>query len=109
MSTQQLYDQWSATYDAVKNRTRDLEKIACETVLGDISFQRVIELGGGTGKNTGWLAERAEVVRSIDFSAEMQAIARSKVRDQNVEFRIGDIRNEWSFAGSGAELITCSL
>ena len=57
MSTQKLYDQWSATYDAVENPTRDLEKSACETVLSDLAFSRVLELGGGTGKNTAWLAE----------------------------------------------------
>jgi ubiquinone/menaquinone biosynthesis C-methylase UbiE len=109
MSTESLYNQWSATYDSVENKTRDLEKIACETVLGEISFRRVLELGGGTGKNTGWLAERAEVVQSIDFSTEMQAVARSKVPNENVQFRLGDIRSEWSFAASGADLITCSL
>ena len=36
MSTQNLYDQWSKTYDEVENKTRDLEKTACETVLGDV-------------------------------------------------------------------------
>lgn len=109
MSTEALYNQWSATYDSVENKTRDLEKIACETVLGGISFRRVIELGGGTGKNTGWLAERAEGVRSIDFSAEMQAVARAKVSNANVDFLLGDIRDDWSFARPGADLITCSL
>jgi ubiquinone/menaquinone biosynthesis C-methylase UbiE len=109
MSTQKLYDQWSATYDAVENRTRDLEKIACERVLADVKFERVIELGGGTGKNTSWLAERAGHVTSVDFSAEMQTIARAKVRNTNVEFRPGDVRHVWSFVDSDADLITCSL
>src|ERR687897_189632 len=76
MSTQKLYNQWSATYDSVENKTRDLEKRACETVVGGISFKRVLELGGGTGKNTSWLGVRAENVMSVDFSEEMQAVAR---------------------------------
>jgi len=109
MSTQQLYDEWSATYDTVENRTRDLEKSACETVLGSISFTRVLELGSGTGKNTGWLAERAEHVTSVDFSEAMQRVAREKVRNTNVEFRWGDVRLDWSFADSPTDLITCSL
>jgi ubiquinone/menaquinone biosynthesis C-methylase UbiE len=109
MSTQHLYNQWSATYDAVENKTRDLEKLACESVLGDVPFTRVLELGGGTGKNTIWLAERAEQVLSVDFSDEMQAVARSKVKNPNVEFRIGDVRSEWSFVDSNVDLITCSL
>jgi ubiquinone/menaquinone biosynthesis C-methylase UbiE len=109
MSTQHLYNQWSATYDAVENKTRDLEKLACEAVLDDVPFTRVLELGGGTGKNTSWLAERAEQVLSVDFSDEMQAVARSKVKNSNVEFRIGDVRSDWSFVDSNVDLITCSL
>ncbi len=109
MSTRKLYDQWSATYDAVENKTRDLEKIACEKVLTDVSFTHVIELGGGTGKNTVWLADRAVRVLSVDFSEEMQAVAKAKFKNANVEFRLGDIRREWSFVDLKPDLITCSL
>ena len=109
MSTQKLYDQWSTTYDSVDNKTRDLEKIACEDVLGEISFTNVLELGGGTGKNTSWLAGRAARVMSVDFSEEMQAVARAKVSNGNVEFRIADVRVPWSFDNFDADLITCSL
>ena len=109
MSTSKLYDQWSATYDTVENKTRDLEKRACEEIVGSLSFEGVLELGGGTGKNTSWLAERAERVLSADFSPEMQAIARSKIQAANVEFRIADVRESWSFGSFGPDLITCSL
>ena len=109
MSTQKLYDQWSETYDTVENKTRDLEKIACEKTLGGLKFSNVIELGGGTGKNTAWLAGRAERVLSVDFSEEMQAIARSKVSTSNVEFLIADVRQPWMFGDFEADLITSSL
>ena len=109
MSTQKLYNQWSATYDTVENKTRDLEKYACETTLRDLTFSRVLELGAGTGKNTSWLAERAERVLSVDFSEEMLAVAKTKVRKENVEFRLGDIREQWSFSDFEPDLITCSL
>jgi ubiquinone/menaquinone biosynthesis C-methylase UbiE len=90
------------------NPTRDLEKRACESVLGEMSFDRVLELGGGTGKNTSWLVERSRKVVSVDLSPEMQAVAREKVTAANVEFRIGDVTREWDF-GEGFDLITCSL
>ena len=109
MSTQKLYDQWSKTYDEVENKTRDLEKTACETVLGDVSFMNVLELGSGTGKNTLWLADHATSVVSVDLSDEMQAVAREKVNNSNVEFRLGDIRYDWEFIKSSVDLITCSL
>lgn len=107
-STRELYDEWAATYDDVVNPTRDLEKRACESVIGAMSFHTVIELGGGTGKNTAWLAQRAARLISVDLSAEMQAAAKRKVRDASVEFRIGDVRGEWDFA-EPCDLITSSL
>ncbi len=109
MSTQKLYDQWSATYDEVENRTRDLEKIACESVLSDIDFDSVVELGSGTGKNTAWLASCAKSVISVDLSVEMQAVARQKVTAANVKFRQSDIRQVWDFVDTKVDLITCSL
>lgn len=109
MSTKALYDKWSATYDEVENRTRDLEKRACETVLSDLDFESVLELGGGTGKNTSWLAANAKRVVSVELSPEMQAMARTKIAAQNVEFRLADIRDEWNFTTEKVDLITCSL
>jgi ubiquinone/menaquinone biosynthesis C-methylase UbiE len=109
MSVQKAYDQWSATYDKVENKTRDLEKRACESVLSTIEFGDVIEFGGGTGKNTGWLASRANRVLSVDLSEEMQAIAKQKIASSNVEFQISDISRKWDLALPNADLITCSL
>ena len=109
MSTRKLYDQWSATYDEVENKTRDLEKLACETVLADVPFTRVLELGGGTGKNTTWLTARADRVLAVDFSEEMQAVARTKIKDASVEFQLADVRDEWKFGDFEPDLITCSL
>ena len=109
MSTQQLYDQWSETYDDVENKTRDLEKKVCEQVLSGIKFENVLELGSGTGKNTLWLAGHAKQVISVDLSEEMQAVAIEKVRNSNVNFRLGDIRRDWEFVDSKFDLITCSL
>ena len=109
MSVQNLYDRWSATYDTVENKTRDLEKQACRAVLGDLQFKRVLELGAGTGKNTIWFAEQAQQVLSVDFSAEMQALAKEKITSSNVEFRLADVREEWQVSGFAPDLITCSL
>ena len=109
MSVQKAYNQWSATYDDVENKTRDMEKRACETILSTIEYDDVIELGGGTGKNTSWLANKAKRVISVDLSEEMQAIAKQKVINANVEFRIADINQKWNFEQSNADLITCSL
>ena len=109
MSTAKLYDAWSSTYDIVVNKTRDLEKIACQRILSSISFENVLELGSGTGKNTEWLAAIARHVTAVDLSAEMQAVAKQKITNSNVDFRLADIAEPWNFGDLKADLITCSL
>lgn len=106
---QSLYDSWSATYDTVENKTRDLEKRACREMLSNINFKSVLELGCGTGKNTVWLAKKAERVTAIDLSPQMQAIAKGKIKSGNVEFKLADISKSWNFYQGNADLITCSL
>jgi ubiquinone/menaquinone biosynthesis C-methylase UbiE len=109
LSTQQLYDQWSATYDQVENKTRDLEKTACEQVLADILPDSIIELGCGTGKNTEWLAEKATHLTCIDISEDMMSKAREKNKKSNVVFQQADITQPWNFTDRKADLVTCSL
>ncbi len=49
MNNQQAYNAWSKTYDAVENKTRDVEARALrETVTGE--NLDILELGCGTGK-----------------------------------------------------------
>lgn len=109
MSTQQLYDQWSSTYDEVENKTRDLEKLAGQQVLSGISADSIIELGCGTGKNTEWLAAKASHITAVDLSEEMMAKAKLKVNRANVIFQQADITQPWNFTDRKADLITCSL
>ncbi len=109
MSTQALYNQWSAPYDEVENKTRDLEKIACQQLLSNIPADSIIELGCGTGKNTEWLAEKATHLTCIDLSEEMMAKAKEKIRNNNVVFQQADITQPWLFTNCKADLITCSL
>jgi ubiquinone/menaquinone biosynthesis C-methylase UbiE len=108
-SVKKSYNSWSATYDSVENKTRDLEKLACRKILSEIPFETVIELGCGTGKNTEWLAEKAKHITAVDLSDEMQAVARQKIKTDNVSFELADIKQPWSFATAKADLITCSL
>lgn len=109
MLNRELYNEWSATYDTVENKTRDLEKSACRQMLSAISFETVIEIGGGTGKNTIWLAEMAREVTAIDLSEEMQAVAKEKMAGGNVNFQQADVSKVWNFASDTVDLITCSL
>ena len=109
MDTRTLYNQWSATYDDVENKTRDLEKIAGQQILSSFHFERVVELGCGTGKNTEWLGKKAKNLLAVDLSEEMMLKAKEKVAAEHVEFKRADITKPWDFVTGSPDLITCSL
>lgn len=109
MNIQAAYNAWSATYDDVLNKTRDLEAVAIRQLLAEISFSEVIEIGCGTGKNTEWLAGKAATIIAVDFSTEMLAKAMAKITARNVRFHQADIAHEWDFAVAPVDLVACSL
>lgn len=109
MSIQQAYNQWSVQYDNGENKTRDLEAKALQQMLSSIRFASCLETGCGTGKNTAWLAERADRITAVDFSEGMLAKAREKVRSYRVSFQQADITRPWSFRECMYELVTFSL
>lgn len=106
---EKLYDEWSESYDSVVNLTRDLEEQACRQIIGARTYDHIIELGCGTGKNTLWLSEIARQLTAVDLSPQMQAIARKKVTAPNVTFRLADINLPWEFSDEKSSLITASL
>jgi ubiquinone/menaquinone biosynthesis C-methylase UbiE len=109
MSTGDSYNAWAASYDAMENRTRDLEAEVLQNTFLNPHYGNILELGCGTGKNTGWLSQKADFVKAIDLSSEMMAKAREKVDAENVEFLNADITEEWPVKPGWANLVTCSL
>ncbi|MDX2215583.1 MAG: class I SAM-dependent methyltransferase [Oculatellaceae cyanobacterium bins.114] len=113
MSVQDAYNHWSTTYDTDINLTRDLDQAVTRKTLSDSRFQSVIELGCGTGKNTLFLAEIAETVHAMDFSANMLQRAREKIEStletNNVVFSVADITQSWAYDDQSIDLIVCNL
>jgi len=122
MDTRQAYNIWASQYDTNDNKTRDLEGRALRECLADLSFERCLEIGCGTGKNTEWLMERAKEVTAVDLSEEMLARAREKVRLRQqskqeqgrggkamVQFRQADINRDWTFRDGLYGLVSFSL
>ncbi|MEB8347052.1 class I SAM-dependent methyltransferase [Flavobacteriaceae bacterium KMM 6898] len=83
-------------------------KATIET-LSKYKFKYVLELGCGTGKNTGWLLSKAEQVIGLDFSQEMLNIAKEKTTDSRAEFIRADLNKEWEIENQFADLVTSSL
>ena len=109
MKISDSYDSWASSYDSGRNSTRDLEaEVLRETFLNP-HYGNILELGCGTGKNTGWLSEKADFVIALDFSSNMIAKAKQKVTAENVTFIEADLIKEWPVKPGWANLITCSL
>jgi Methylase involved in ubiquinone/menaquinone biosynthesis len=108
MSIKEDYNAWAATYDANRNKTRDLEAQALRNVLQS-RFQRALEAGCGTGKNTSWLAAQCDEVVAVDFSANMLSVAKNRTNRDNVNFRELDLLAPWPFSEGEFDLVVCSL
>jgi ubiquinone/menaquinone biosynthesis C-methylase UbiE len=109
MNVQQSYNYWAEQYDTNDNKTRDLEAIALRKTLSNISFDAVLEVGCGTGKNTVWLLEKTKQVTAIDLSEEMLAKAKQKISSPHVQFLQADITIGWTFTNQLYDLVSFSL
>ena len=103
------YKAWSEIYDTNDNKTRDLEGVSLKETLSSLSFDRCLEIGCGTGKNTVWLEAKATHITAVDLSTEMMEKAKLKVQTDKVSFIIADINNDWFFANEQYDLATFSL
>lgn len=109
MDIKTAYNIWSAQYDTNKNKTRDLEARAVRKTLAKIKFDICLEIGCGTGKNTEWLKKKSKQLTAVDFSEEMIAKAKQKIKSDNVKFVHADIKKNWSFITEKYDLVTFSL
>lgn len=103
------YNEWSASYDSVENKTRDMESHIQQALIGNMTFNHILEWGCGTGKNTLTLSRISQKLTSVDFSKEMINKAKQKIPSAHVEFIIADITHNWNFLNAKVNLISCSL
>lgn len=109
MNSRQAYNIWALQYDSNHNKTRDLEGQALKSCLASVPFESCLEIGCGTGKNTEWLAEKAQHITAVDLAEEMLSRARKKIISNQVEFRHADITHQWDFGDHLYDLVTFSL
>ena len=109
MDIKDSYNKWSSQYDSNQNKTRDLEGEVLRETLKDYQSENLLEIGCGTGKNTEWFVKNYAQVTSVDFSENMLAVAKAKVKSTNVKFIQADITNAWTFVKYKYDLISFSL
>lgn len=103
------YNEWAEIYDRNKNTTRDLNAQVMRLKSLPLDNKAVLEIGCGTGLNTSFIAERAKKVVGLDFSESMIGKARTRVENQNVTFKIGDVTQAWAFKNSSFDFIIANL
>ena len=108
-SIAEAYGHWAASYDADHNRTRDLDGEVMRQLHESRRVISLVEAGGGTGKNTGFLATLTRELLAFDFSPEMLAVAEAKVRAPHVRYTVHDVREAWPVAAATVDFITFNL
>lgn len=109
MNVRDAYNQWALTYDTDRNLTRDLDRAVTRETLAHARYTSILELGCGTGKNTGLLAQLGTRVQSLDFSEAMLSQARAKQPGANVTFSVADLTQPWPCADRSVDLVVCNL
>ncbi|MBI4767134.1 MAG: class I SAM-dependent methyltransferase [Deltaproteobacteria bacterium] len=73
------YDRWAPTYDNGSNPLIAVEQQVMLDLIGNVSGQKILDLGCGTGRYSALLADKGASIVGIDPSTEMVAQARDKV------------------------------
>jgi len=103
------YDRWARTYDTDANATRGLDAEVLRRSSLELDGLDVLELGCGTGKNTGWIADRAQRVIAMDFSPGMLEVARGRVPLERVKLVQHDVRERWPVDDASVDLVIGNL
>ncbi len=109
MEIKDAYDLWSKTYDSNVNATRDLDKKVTKEILSNYAFNKVLELGCGSGKNSEFFLSISKKVIGIDFSSGMLNVAKQKISDDRFNIIEGDINLDWQIDESSIDLISSNL
>ncbi len=90
VSTQKGYAYWAASYDQENNALIAVEEVYMNSILTQLSFKQVLDVGTGTGRHALKLARGGANVTAIDQSPEMLAVARRKAQDEglSIDFQL---------------------
>jgi len=100
------YAAWAPTYDGDPNPQTALEFQPVLTALSVRPGERVLDAACGTGRYTVPLSEQGAEVTGCDFSPEMLAVAREKLR--TVELIQADLNRPLPFAEGAFDAVLCA-
>ena len=98
------FDRFTSTEDSY---SENVERPVIETLLGDLSNVRALDLGCGSGTYATRLAARGAQVVGVDLSATMLDLARDRARTSAValELLIADISRPLPFSSAQFDLV----
>lgn len=88
-----FYNKWANNYDTDENSTVFVDELYFSNLWKMRHFQKAIEIGCGTGRNTVKLLQSNNEILALDISNGMLEIAKSKISDPRVVFSNSDILN----------------
>lgn len=96
------FDQYTSREDSF---SENVERPVIESLLGDLSGARALDLGCGSGTYATRLAARGARVVGVDLSAGMLGLARARAGAAALELLAADIAAPLPFAGAAFDLV----
>jgi ubiquinone/menaquinone biosynthesis C-methylase UbiE len=111
ISVQEGYALWAASYDQEQNGLIFVEDRQVDRLLAQISFNRVLDVGTGTGRHALKLAGRGASVTALDQSSEMLAVARQAAQREGfpIDFQLLSLDDGLPFEADQFDLLICAL
>jgi SAM-dependent methyltransferase len=106
LSVPDAYRLWSATYDEPGNPLIDVEQPIVREIIDRLPPGTAVDAACGTGRYTGYLADRGHRVIGVDSSPEMLARAHEQV--PSAAFALGDLY-QLPLPDESADLLVCAL
>jgi malonyl-CoA O-methyltransferase len=103
------YDRWARVYDHDGNPLIGLEDPALREAAGDVRDLAVLDLGCGTGRHAGWMADAGARVTAVDLSRGMLAEARRKPGSERIRYLVCDLTRPLPFADGCFHLVVSGL
>ncbi|MHB8595238.1 MAG: class I SAM-dependent methyltransferase [Ktedonobacteraceae bacterium] len=111
VSVQEGYALWADSYDQEKNGLIFVEEQHVDQLLAHLSFNRVLDVGTGTGRYALKLARQGLSVTAIDQSPQMLAVAQQAAQREglSLDFRLHSLEHDLPFEAQRFDLLICAL
>ena len=111
VSVQEGYALWSTSYNQEKNGLIFVEEQHVNRLLTRLTFNKVLDVGAGTGRHALKFARQGASVTALDQSPHMLAVARQTAQREGLtlDFRLHSLENDLPFEAQQFDLLMFAL